>query len=71
MEARLYYLNRDIETGISAIFSYPGGIGLEEQYFWEILNLQGDIERFRGEDAEREMEQRIREVFRAEMNIEG
>jgi hypothetical protein len=47
---------------ISAVYSYPNGIGLVDHYFWEIWNAGGeravleDVERY---DTEAEMEARI------------
>ena len=60
-QARIY---ESAKGWISAVFSYPNGIGIEDHYFWEIYSpdsdLMSDIERFRTED---EMEQRVKELL--------
>lgn len=58
-QARLY---ESAKGRISAVYSYPNGIGIEDHYFWEIYSsdLLDDIERF---DTEGEMEQRITELL--------
>ena len=65
MEARHYKLG---ELLISAVFSPPNGLGAMNCYFWEIYPLWShdpsvDIERFSGSNGEREMEDRVRELF--------
>jgi len=61
--ARLY---KKGDKEISAILSYPNGIGAEDTYFWEIYPIKGfrgeyDCERFLSEE---EMEMRIKELMR-------
>ena len=59
VQARLY---ESAKGWVSAVYSYPHGIGLEDHYFWEIYapGLIEEPERF---DTEREMEKRIQEVL--------
>lgn len=45
---------------ISAVFSYPGGIGIDPYYFWEIYPVDDGIERY---TSEVEMEARIKELL--------
>ena len=49
---------------ISAVYSYPHGIGAMDSYFWEIYtpdqDIMEDVERF---DTEEEMEQRVIELL--------
>jgi hypothetical protein len=58
-QARLY---ESAKGRISAVYSYPQGLGIVDHYFWEIFSsdLLDDVERF---DTEDEMEQRIRELL--------
>ena len=60
-QARIY---ESAKGWISAVYSYPNGIGIEDHYFWEIYSpdsdLLSEVERF---DTEDEMEQRIRELL--------
>lgn len=58
-QARLYESDKG---HISAVFSYPHGIGLEDGYFWEIYDydLCRDPERF---STEQDMERRIAEIL--------
>ncbi len=63
VEARLY--KNEIHN-ISAVFSYPYGIGAQEEYFWEIMparHRDDVIIRFFGENAEVEMETYIKAMF--------
>lgn len=56
------YWNRRTGNTISAFLSYPDAMGMSNgEYFWETLgtNKDGDIERFFGPNAERQMEQAI------------
>lgn len=63
VEARRYF-NHVTEQYLSAVFSYPKGLSMEKEYFWEIYpNLDGDIQRFFGLDAEKEMETVIIELL--------
>ncbi len=67
VEARHY--KKEGKPLISAVFSYPYGIGYETQYFWELFTYgelgvgEDEIERFIGQDAEKEMEERIKELL--------
>jgi len=50
---------------ISAVLSFPNGLSIQDNYFWEIYQLAGkqlfeDVERF---DNEKEMENRITELL--------
>ena len=58
-QARLYESDRG---WISAVYSYPHGIGIEDHYFWEIYSsdLLPDVERL---GTEEEMEQRVKELL--------
>ncbi len=62
-QARLYESSKG---DISAVYSYPNGIGAEDRYFWEIWApgqhdlMPGGPERF---DTEAEMEQRVIELL--------
>ena len=59
VQARVY----ESERGwLSAVYSYPNGIGAEDRYFWELYSadLLPDPEHF---DTEEEMEQRVRELL--------
>lgn len=58
---RLYWNKNNPDNTISAFLSYPDGMGAMDEYFWETLGTSedGDIERFRGEGAEKEMEEKI------------
>lgn len=59
---RLYWNVNRPDDSVSAILSYPGGMGLVDEYFWEALGTRadGDIERWTGPDAEKHMEDAIR-----------
>jgi len=62
-QARLYESSRG---KVSAVYSYPNGIGIQNSYFWEIWTpgqyelMPDGPERF---DTETEMEQRIQEIL--------
>jgi len=61
--ARLY---KKGDKEISAVLSYPHGMGVEDSYFWEIYPIRGfkgkhDCERFYSEE---EMEKRIKELMK-------
>ena len=58
--ARSYYLLSDPSHAVSAVFSYPRGIGLIDTYFWEIYP---GSERFFGETAEADMEVTIKAIL--------
>lgn len=50
---------------ISAVLSFPNGLSIQDNYFWEIYQLEGkqlfeDVERY---DSEEEMEKRIIEIM--------
>lgn len=66
VESRVY---RRGDLEISAVFSYPGGIGIVQEYFWETMpyfagaSLADEIERFMGPESEKQMEAYIRERF--------
>lgn len=56
---RIYYKG---EKQISAVLSYPHGIGAVKRYFWEIYpSSNGDVERFFDEE---EMEKAIIKIFK-------
>lgn len=59
VEARIYRIEA---REVSAVLSYPGGIGAPPYYFWEIFPLWRNfgIERF---ETEREMEERVRALL--------
>lgn len=60
VQARVY---KGFKGAVSAVYSYPYGIGLEDHYFWEIYGRDGvetDVERY---DTEEEMEERIKEIL--------
>lgn len=59
VQARTYEGSRG---WLSAIYSYPNGIGVNDSYFWEIYSpdLLEDPERF---ETEEEMEQRVKEIL--------
>ena len=61
VQARIYESDKG---WVSAVYSYPNGIGIVDHYFWEIYSpgsdLMSDVERF---DTEDEMEQRITELL--------
>lgn len=61
VQARTYRSN-STGASLSAVYSYPMGIGLVDHYFWEIYpGRDGDNpERF---DSEDEMEQAIKEIL--------
>ncbi len=64
--ARSYCLLSDPSRSISAVFSYPRGIGLINEYFWEIYpGRDGDPDRFLGETAEVDMEAAIKAILLA------
>lgn len=49
---------------ISAVLSYPNGLSIQGEYFWEIYgDGLDDIERFFDSNAEEEMETRIKELL--------
>lgn len=61
VQARVY----EGPTGwISAVYSYPNGIGMMDNYFWEIYTpdqgIMEEVERF---DTEEDMEQRVIELL--------
>ena len=58
-QARLY---ESAKGWISAVYSYPNGIGLIDTYFWEIYSpdLLSDPERFTSEEK---MEKRVAEIL--------
>ena len=60
-QARIY---ESAKGWLSAVFSYPNGIGIDDHYFWEIYSPDSDLmsepERFRTEE---EMERRVIELL--------
>lgn len=56
--SRLYWNVARPEDTISAFLSYPNGMGCLSEYFWEELGCRtdGDISRYRGPNAEANME---------------
>lgn len=66
VEAR-HYRKGESDKKISAVLSFPSGMGFEEDYFWEIYpSDDGDIERFVGEGAEEAMELKVKELLNNE-----
>ena len=55
------YWNTKTKKEVSAFLSYPEAMGECDEYFWETLGTAdgGDIERFLGDNAEKEMEEKI------------
>lgn len=62
---RNYWHERDAGKTLSAFLSYPGGMGADQEYFWEVYWRQRelDIERFYWPEAEAEMEVKIRKFL--------
>ena len=58
VEQRIYQKG---ERQISAVFSYPGGLSIHLDYFWEIYPVKEGVERF---DSEEEMEARVVHLLR-------
>lgn len=59
---RLYWNKKNPKLRVSAFLSYPDAMGCSDgKYFWEICSTRkdGDIERYFGDDAEKEMEKDI------------
>lgn len=61
VSARIYR-KEGCREDISAVFSYPNGLSIHPDYFWEIYG-GNDIVRFFGPDAEQKMEAAIVGVF--------
>ena len=57
------YWNKNTNDYISAFLSYPDGMGCSTEYFWEIYPVNNDLERFFGENAEQEMEDKIKKLL--------
>lgn len=60
---RLYWNRNKPARKISALLSYPGGMGCVDEYFWE-ATIESDtdgITRWTGDNAEAEMEEAIRQ----------
>jgi hypothetical protein len=61
VQARLY---ESLKGKVSAVYSYPNGLGAVDHYFWEIMPIEGEldheVERF---DTEGPMERRIIELL--------
>jgi hypothetical protein len=63
---RVYWNVVNPAIQISAVLSYPKGLGGCDTYFWEIYSsgkFFDDCERFFGENGEKKMEQRIIELM--------
>jgi len=61
---RIYWHEDNSEETISAFLSYPDGMGASDEYFWEVYEIDEDTERFFGDDAEKEMEEKIIKVLK-------
>lgn len=46
---------------LSAVFSYPHGLSIIDEYFWELYPVGDNIERF---DTEEEMESKIKKILK-------
>lgn len=55
---RLYWWEGEPLRRVSALLSYPHGLGASPNYFWEVSI--GDCERFHGKLAEEEMEKAVK-----------
>jgi hypothetical protein len=59
---RLYWAVTCPQYKISAFLSYPGGMGICPEYFWEVM-LGDDVKCFTGPSAEKKMESVIIRVL--------
>lgn len=66
---RLYWHEKDPNQTISAFLSYPNGMGVCDEYFWEANKVEddNDITRYFGPDAETEMEAAIKAYLLAQV----
>ena len=69
---RLYWNVRHPSVRVSAFLSYPGRMGVSDEYFWETEIASGfdSITRFFGDNAEVEMEVAITEELKDEPLVE-
>ncbi len=62
---RIYWNKKNPDVKISAFLSYPDAMGCSSgKYFWEVYGTRKeDVERFFGDNAEKEMERKIIRVL--------